>query len=246
MSASLLVALAVALVSGAATGLTGFGFALVLVPGLLLFYEPQTVVPVTVTLGMITAAVIVLDSWREARVRLVISIMPFAVLGLLAGSEVLRLLDSDYIRLGAGLVVLGAALALSRDVRLPGASTRPVAAGAGFLSGFLSTSAALAGPPIVLLFAARELPKRVFRGSNAVYFTALSLAALAALFLRGVADAGDMALAAALLPAALAGKALGTALVKRTTEESFRRVALALVVLTGALGVATAVGALVQ
>lgn len=60
------------------------------------------------------------------------------------------------------------------------------------MSSFLGTSVTLAGPPVVLLFAARDLPKRVFRGTNAVYFMTLSLVALGILFIRGVAEAGDL------------------------------------------------------
>lgn len=51
-----------------------------------------------------------------------------------------------------------------------------------------------------------------------------------------------MPLALALVPAALLGKAIGTRSLKRVSENAFR--ALTLVILTGSLGVATAVWAL--
>ena len=51
-------------------------------------------------------------------------------------------------------------------------------------------------------------------------------------------------LAAALVPAAVAGKVLGASFVGRISERAFRAASLATVVLTGALGVATALLAL--
>ena len=47
-----------------------------------------------------------------------------------------------------------------------------------------------------------------------------------------------------MIPAAIAGKAVGTTLLKRVSERAFRAVTLGLVILTGTLGVATAAWAL--
>src|SRR3712207_8180612 len=85
------------------------------------------------------------------------------------GVEVLRVVNPLYIRLAVGVVVVFSALLLLRDIRLPGAETRWGTVVAGSTSGALSTSTGLAGPPIVLLLASRGLPKRVFRGSSAMY-----------------------------------------------------------------------------
>lgn len=244
MSLGLLLALAAALAAGVISGYTGFGLALVLVPALLLFYNPATVVPAVVILGIVVAVTVVLDSWREVRLRPVLFMLPFAFAGLLAGSQVLKTADPEYIRLGAGIVVVCAAALLAGSIRIPGSGTRAGAAVAGALSGTLSTSVGLPGPPVVLLFAARGLPKQSFRGSSAAYFLVLNLAGISTLFIRGVADVEDLPLAAGLIPAAVLGKALGTVLVGRTTEKAFRRVALGTVALTGLLGALTAAFAL--
>jgi uncharacterized protein len=170
----------------------------------------------------------------------VIALLPPALVGVIVGTEVLRTVDPDYIRLGVGIVVVFSALLLLRDVRLPGAETRWGTVLAGSASGALSTSTGLAGPPIVLLFASRGLPKRAFRGSSALYFLFMSLAGLAVLYARGIFDRDHVPLALALIPAAFLGKAIGTAMLKRISESTFRAVTLGIVILTGTLGVATA------
>ena len=244
LSVALLVALFSALLAGAVSGLTGFGLALISVPLLLFVYEPRTVIVITAVLSVIINLAVVWDSWRDADQRIVVALLPSALVGVIVGTEVLRTVDPDYIRLGVGIVVVFSALLLLRDIRLPGAETRWGTVVAGWASGALSTSTGLAGPPIVLLLASRGFPKRAFRGSSALYFLAMSLVGLAVLYIRGIFDADHVPLALALIPAAFLGKAIGTAMLKRISEGAFRVVTLGIVILTGTLGVVTAAWAL--
>jgi uncharacterized membrane protein YfcA len=244
LSWELLAALLAALMAGVVTGTTGFGLALISTPILLFVYEPKTVIFLTAVFSVFINTAVVLDSWREAHRRLALALLVPACVGIIAGAEVLRVVDPTYIRLAVGAVVVFSALLLVRDIRLPGADTRwgPVVAGSA--SGALSTSTGLAGPPIVLLLASRGLPKHQFRGTSAFYFLFMSLVTLVILAARGLVDAGELPLAIALVPAAMIGKAIGTAFLKRISENSFRALSLGLVILTGALGVATAAWAL--
>jgi uncharacterized protein len=157
---------------------------------------------------------------------------------------VLSVINPDYVRLGVGVIVIFSALLLVRDVRLPGADTRWGTLVAGSASGTLSTSTGLAGPPIVLLLASRDLPKHEFRGTSTLYFLPMSVAGLAVLALRGLVEASEIPLGILLIPAAIAGKAVGTTLLRHVSERAFRTITLGLVFLTGALGVSTAAWAL--
>lgn len=246
MTSGLLVAAFVVITLAAAvSGLTGFGFAVVAVPPLLLVFEPVTVVVLLSFVSLFINAVIVQDSWREVEFRPVLSLLPWATAGVVLGTEVLRAASPDYIRLAAGLVVILSAGLLLRRVELPGAEGRWGTALAGASSGVLSTSTGIAGPPVVLLFAARGYPRDRFRGSNAAYFLVLGVAIIFTLLARGMVEVSHLWMAAVLVPAAFFGKMLGTAFVKRLSNESFRKITLGIVLLTGALGVTTAVWALV-
>jgi uncharacterized membrane protein YfcA len=244
LSAALLVALLAALLAGVVTGLTGFGLALISTPILLFVYEPKTVVVLTAIFSIFINTAVVWDSWHESRKRLALTLLVPSLIGVVVGVEVLRVIDPDYVRLGVGMIVVFSALLLVRDVRLPGADTRWGTLVAGSASGMLSTSTGLAGPPVVLLLASRGLPKHEFRGTSALYFLPMSVAGIAVLALRGLVDASEVPLGLLLVPAAIVGKALGTALLRRVSEGAFRAVTLGLVILTGTLGVATAAWAL--
>lgn len=244
MSWALLVALPAAFLAGAVTGMTGFGLALISAPLLLFVYEPETVIVLTTVFSIFINIAVVWDSWRDAHRRLALALLPPAFVGIVAGVEVLRAVNPVYIRLAVGIVVVFSALLLLRDIRLPGAESRwgPVVAGSA--SGALSTSTGLAAPPIVLLLAARGLSKHDFRGTSALYFLVMSVFGVGVLVFRGVFEGGHVPLAAVLVPAALVGKAVGTAALKKVSEGAFRAISLGLVAFTGALGVATAVWAL--
>lgn len=241
---ALVLALAAVFVSGALSGLAGFGSALVNIPLLLLVYEPGTVIAVNAALSLFVMANVALDSRRELRAGIVLWLAPFSVLGAVAGARILQAAEPEYIRLAVGPVVVLSAILLHLGTRLPGAKSRWGDAAAGSASGLLGTSTGIGGPPVILLLASRELPKRVFRGNIAAYFMCLSAISLAVLFLGGLAEAGDLALAALLVPATFAGKVAGTALLGRFSEESFRSVTLVLVVLTGIFGTVGAIWAL--
>lgn len=244
LSAAFVVALFAALLAGIVTGLTGFGLALISTPILLFVYEPRTVIVLTAMFSIFISSAVVWDSWHEARKRLVLALLIPAVFGVVVGAEVLRVIDPVYVRLGVGVIVVFSAFLLVRDVRLPGASTRWGTLVAGAASGALSTSTGLAGPPIVLLLASRGLPKHEFRGTSALYFLPMSVVGIVVLALRGLVEAPEIPLGLLLIPAAIAGKAIGTVLLRRVSERAFRAVTLGLVILTGTLGVATAAWAL--
>ena len=244
LSAALLVALFAALLAGIVTGLTGFGLALISTPILLFVYEPRTVIVLTAIFSIFINVAVVWDSWQEARKRLALALLIPALFGIVAGVEVLNVIDPDYVRLGVGVIVIFSALLLVKDITLPGAGTRWGTLVAGSASGALSTSTGLAGPPVVLLLASRGLPKHEFRGTSALYFLPMSVVGLTVLAYRGLVEASEVPLGLLLIPAAIAGKVVGTALLARVSERAFRAVTLGLVILTGTLGVTTAAWAL--
>lgn len=239
MSSEILVALLAAFLAGAVSGLSGFGYALVSVPLLLLVFDPATVVVVLSLVGIPVNVLVILDSWRAVEVRTVLSLLPWSALGLVAGAEILLLAEPTHIELAAGTLVVFFAVALLRGTRLPGAQGRwgPVVAGAS--TGVMATSTGLGGPPIVMLFAARNFGRDAFRASIAAYLLALGMATLCLLLVRGMVEVRHLWISVLLLPAAFAGKAIGTSAARHLPNKAFRRMTLGLILLTGLVGVAT-------
>ena len=86
MDSTLILASLVLVISGVAAGTTGFGFALIAVPPLLLLYPPQTVVLIIFGASLLPGLLVVANARRETDLRLVGLLLPGALLGLLLGA----------------------------------------------------------------------------------------------------------------------------------------------------------------
>src|SRR5262249_39735958 len=150
---------------------TGFGFNLVSAPLLLFVYPLRVVVVLTLLLGAFASGMLLLRveirrgiDWRAVWPLFLSSLvgMPGGLALLLwGGARLLKVLIG-------GLTALFAAAMLS-GVRPRLGGGRSAAAVAGGLSGFLSTSTSLSGPPVVFYLLARSLPKDQFRGTVVAY-----------------------------------------------------------------------------
>lgn len=244
MESSLIAAIVVLAVAGIAVGISGFGFALIAVPPLLLLYPPQTVVVLIFSASLLPSVLVVANAWRETDLRLVALLLPGALLGLLCGAQLLQLADATVLKLVAGLFVAIYALLMWRGYRPPQLDGPWAASLAGVASGALGTAIGLTGPPIIILFTARRLARDVFRGTIAAYFIASDVIGLAILFAGGAIGAEEGRLTLLLtLPAAL-GVLLGNRLALRLTAETFQKLTLLLLLATGVIGMTTAIIAL--
>ena len=244
MDATLLAAMAIVLVSGVIFGITGFGFALVSVPPLLLLYGPETVVALTIGASLLTSVIVVLGARRELDRRLVLSMLPGACVGLLLGARILTVVDQTLLKIVAGVFVAGYSVLLLRGFEPSGLDSSWAASAAGAVSGTLATSTGLSGPPIVMLFTARRLAKDAFRVTISAYFVAINLIGVVVLLSGGAIGRSEVVTSAVLTPAAMIGTLIGNRLVRRLTAVGFRKLTLALLLLTGVMGIATALVAL--
>jgi uncharacterized membrane protein YfcA len=221
-----------ALVGAAVQSATGFGFALVLSPALFAVMEPTEAVTVLLALGAALNVLVLLERHDARWSRLAPLLLP-ALPGLAVGAAILTALSREPLQIGVGVAVIAAALWQLRD---RGAAARMPAPVAGFLSGALTTSISISGPPLVLWLEAQGLRPAEFRATLAAAFLALNLAGCAVLGIAGDASA-DIGELLVLLGLVIAGHLLGTLAFRRLDHERFYRLVLGLVVVTGAASV---------
>jgi uncharacterized protein len=85
-------ALAIVFLAAASAGLAGFGFSIISVPMLLIFYDPSTVIALNKILTIGTTWVILLDTWRCVSWTHLKRLVPFSIIGLVGGIVVLKML----------------------------------------------------------------------------------------------------------------------------------------------------------
>ena len=240
MSSTILLAMMIALVGGIVSGLAGFGFGLVTVPLLLLLFPPATVTAVGSSLALASGWIVLLSTWRTVQVRTLGALIPGATIGVALGTVLLHRLDPAVIKLIAGMVVMLFAISVLRGWRID-AVHHPLAAPlAGLASGTLSTSTGMSGPPVVLLFTTRQYNMQQFRGSITAYFYYVNAVGLSLLVLRGIVGWEQMSVVVRLLPAAIIGGFIGRRMLRVVSQSQFRRITLTMLLLTGAIGIVTA------
>ena len=221
---------ALAAVAGAVVqGAIGFGYALVVVPTLLLI--APAAVPVT-PLAVATPMVIV----QAVAERRALDAAGFArmtagrVPGTALGAWVLTVVGPSFVAAAAGALLIAAAVASAfRGARR---TSHPLEVAAGFASGLAGTVAAVGGPYLGLAYADRPGP--VLRATVSLAFAVGVVLSLAAVGIAGEVQRAPLQLGASLVPATFLGLWFGRRLAHRLDGGLLRPAVLAF---AGAAGV---------
>ena len=205
-------------------GATGFGAALVAIP------LATHLVPLKFALALFALADVAnsfsvgLEKPRNAARGEYLRLMPMILAGTLAGVTLLVNLPR-----AAGMIALGAfVFAYALYALYPRESHRVISQGwawvAGFAGGVTSSLFGAGGPPYVIYLSHRGLSKEAFRATlGLVTMTSISVRVVA-FFVTGILLDPQVWLAAALVvPAALAGIAVGRRIFVRVSREALMR-----------------------
>ena len=235
---------AVALVAAVVQAATGLGFALVLGPAVFALLEPESAIVAVTVLGLALNGLVLFAERRRPRVAWeeVGPILAAAVPGAVCGVFVLRALPKATLQVAVGVaVVLAAVLRARARARAvaPTAGDQRRRLALGLVSGTLTTSAGVNGPPIALWLAHRGLGPSEMRDSLSAAFFGLGLiggVVLAPILAVAGADVDWPALAVG-LTCVVAGHAVGQRAFARLDGERYEPILLVLVTLAGVASV---------
>ena len=239
LTADLLVASLIVLLASAAQAVTGFGFALVLVPLLALVYDPKLVVIISLSLGLLCKLPLLISGWRQVQLSQIVPLSLTAIVGTYFGTQILLRADAGILRLGIGLVVVLLASPMLFEFRRPVVREGIAALGVGFVSGVLGGATSMGGPPVVLLGVNQGWRKESFRANLLAFFVVSNSSSLVNLSRAGALTSAALTLDVLLVPATAVGILAGSWLFKRIDADRFRRLVVLLVIATGLLSVWT-------
>ena len=229
------------LILGAAAlvaSVTGFGYALVATPFLVLLYPPSAVVPVVLISWFPIAVFLVYGSRRQVSPGRVGRALAGAVLGIPVGVYGLASLPADTMRALIGLITILASLSLLLRPSRPLAREGKALVGAGVLSGILGGASGMSGPPIVLLGLKQRWQHEGFRADLLCYFFLLHVTTAVVFGNVGLLTGATLAMCLQALPGVAAGYGAGMWLRRRVDGTAYRRLAIVLVVAGGVLALA--------
>lgn len=210
--------------------LTGMGFALVASPLLVLVLGVHVGVQLTLLLGLVATALVLLQVWRQVEWSKAVGLLLSGGLGILPGTWVARSLPAPVLAVVIGTLVLCAVLATVASERARVFTGVGGLLTAGFLSGFMTVTAAVGGPAIVLYALSTRWEHARFVATAQVSFAGVSLLSLAASGLPALEPAAW----AVAFGALGVGLVLGDLLARRVSADAARVLVIAVAV-AGAL-----------
>ena len=223
----------IVLIAGFIQGLTSFGLSIVAIPLLIRIFPLQEVVPTIVVLALLTNILILTSARKEIQFKKFVPLVFMGILFLPLGAYSLRYLNPDYLKLCFGILITVFSLLLILKKTFPIKHEKIGFIITGSLSGFLNGSLSLSGPPVVLFLSNQGIDKGTFRANITLYFLILNVIAIIVFLATGLLNrvVGERILY--LAPALVAGVLAGIKISKGLGDESFRKVVLILLLISG-------------
>ena len=221
-------------------GYSGFGFAVIAVVGLNLFFEPQQSVAIILSLDLICSLNLFRQAFKQADFSVLKALIIGSILGIPVGYCSLLFIPADILKLLICLGILILALLLCSKTRPLNANKKSIKLGFGIASGAGTASASIGGPMIVYYMLSSNLPTSTQRATMILFFIASEALALLTLFTGGLVDAMlPKALLILVIPT-LASVYYGQHLFNRNPPQSLKSFALPVMIIVAVLGIINA------
>jgi uncharacterized protein len=221
--------IAVVFLAALLQSLSGFGFAIIVMPLVTLLLGLHTAAP-TVALVAVTAYAVNVVRYRHGIDRgEVLRLAAASAVGVPLGIWALKNVDEALVkRLLGAILVAYSAYALWRPATGRAAPAWWVYP-AGFFAGCLGGAYNTPGPPVILYGSVRRWPRDEFRAVLQALFLASGLMVVAGHLVAGHVDGTVVRYYACALPALALGIAAGAAVDRRVDHEMFRRLVSAMI-----------------
>jgi len=229
------VAAAIALVSGAARGFSGFGSAMIYIPLVAAVYEPRIAAATLVLIDLVCAFPLAVQAVAHCNWREVIPISIAAAMAVPIGTWVLLVADPVMLRWAIAGVVIVLLIILASGWRYHGRARLPATIGVGLLSGLGSGAVQIAGPPVILYWLGGAAQAAFVRANLMVYFTFIDVIGCGAYFHEGLFTREVAVLSMLLGVPFILAMVAGARWFGIASERSFRRVAYAIIAVSAVI-----------
>lgn len=217
----------VAVLAGAyLKGYTGFGASMFWVTSLSLVIPPLQVVPMILMFEVITSIILLPQIWKEVRWRSIALLLLGTWAATPIGIHALSSLPAAPIRMALAIVVFTAAILILRGFALAREPGRPATVGVGLMAGVLNGSMGIVGPPVILFYFSSPIGVTAGRASIVTYFIGTDSVGTAMFAAQGLIATSVYWRTAIFLPILIVGVVVGNRGYVKTDPETFKKVAL--------------------
>ena len=232
---NLALAIAAVFVAGLSRGFIGFGAGLIIIPALAILYGPIESVLIMTLIEVPATAYLLPTAVRHANWR---SVAPLGIASLLTlplGAWLLTYIDAEDMRRFIAILVISAGIMLGSGWRYSRTPTLAVTIPVGLVSGFLSGSANIGGPPVVVFLMAGRNTAMEVRAGIMAYFSFSAVFRIIAYGLLGLLTMPLFWISVALIAPYMAGIFIGSRAFSGISEKLFRWTVLVVVLTMGVI-----------
>lgn len=231
-------ALLAVFLSAILVGYAGFGFNLLATPMLAMLVPARDAVIVALVVGTFTNLVLSFLFRKHVQVRVLVQLLLASFPGIVLGALIFATVPVEVLKTLIGaLTVTSAIILMIRQPtrRLSNNLLGLVTMSAGFVSGTLTATTGMGGPPVVIRLMMLLSNAPLIRATLVAYTAVVSMAALSLLGLSHETSLGQLLNAAYLTPTAITGLAIGL-LAFRLRPAYYKHVVIGTLILVGVSG----------
>lgn len=163
----------IVLVASTLQAATGFGFAIMAIPFLLLLFESHDAIQLNIILSLLISLLMLFKIRNEINKEILIRLIKGSLIGIIPGLVLFIFLDVRPLKILVSILILAITGLLVAKIKFKQSNIQELVVGA--FSGLLTTSIGMPGPPLMIYFAGAEVDKATIRGTTVVYFVFVSL-----------------------------------------------------------------------
>ncbi|UVI29714.1 sulfite exporter TauE/SafE family protein [Paenibacillus spongiae] len=210
---------------------TGYGFSIIGTPFLLLIYPGHTAIQINIILSLCLSAFMIFKIGREVDKPLFIRLMKGSIPGLVIGLFIYLYLDIRVLKMIVGGLILLLTIGLIFKLTMLQSRNRDFITGG--ISGLLTTSIGVPGPPLLLYFSGIGKDKAVLRSTTLAYYLFVYSASLVMQISFGGTDKEAWISSLVAVPSLIAGILLGQLLFRWISPNIFRVITYVILLFTG-------------
>ncbi|SHG55666.1 sulfite exporter TauE/SafE family protein [Ornithinibacillus halophilus] len=147
---------------------TGFGFSIMATPFLLMLFLPQEAIQINLILSLIISISLISKIRKDIDFSIVKRFIIGSIVGVPFGIIIFISMSITTFKIGVSILLLVLTLLLILNFRVKGTRTRDFIVGG--LSGLLTTSIGMPGPPLLLYFTGTDTQKEKLRATTLAFY----------------------------------------------------------------------------
>lgn len=210
---------------------TGFGFSIMATPFLLLIFAPREAIQINLFLSLLISCVMIVKVRKDVNTKILKRLIVGSATGLPIGILIFLNMDMRLLKINISVLILLLTILLMINLRMKQLPWRDTLVGG--ISGLLTTSIGMPGPPLLLYFSGTNMSKAALRATTLAFYLFIYAVSLAIqIGFAGTSREVQSSLFIG-IPISLVGIYLGQLLFKWINQETFRMLTYLLLFIAG-------------